>query len=151
MSNSTKLEDILKRDGVLIYKTRGVSMRPLLKENRDLVTIRPYTGRLKKYDVPLYRKHGGGYLLHRIIEVRDNDYVIRGDNTFVKEYGITDNRIVGVLTGFKRKKKDYSVDNTGFKIYSRVWNFIYPVRFVLHKIRRFGGKIKRAIKGGNKS
>ena len=55
-------EEILKRDGVLVYRTQGVSMRPMLKQNRDLVTIRPVPGRLKKYDVPLYRKQGGGYL-----------------------------------------------------------------------------------------
>ncbi len=151
MSATGTFEEILKRDGVLVYKTRGVSMRPMLRENRDLVVIRTYDGRLRKYDIPLYRRSGNRYVLHRIIEVRDNDYVIRGDNTFAKEYGITDNRIVGVLTEFKRNGKTISVNSTGFRVYSRVWNFIYPIRFVLHKARRFGGKIKRKLKGGTKS
>ena len=141
------MEELLKRDGVLVYKTRGVSMRPLFKENRDLVTVRVFDGRLKKYDVPLYRRGDKRYVLHRIIEVRDNDYVIRGDNTFAKEY-VSDNAIIGVLTEFKRKGKDCSVDSRGYRFYARFWNFIYPVRFVLHKLRRLGGKIKRKIKGG---
>ena len=38
----------MRRDGVLVYKTNGVSMRPLFKENRDLVTVRPVKGELKK-------------------------------------------------------------------------------------------------------
>lgn len=113
-------------------------MRPMLKQNRDLVTIRPVSGRLKKYDVPLYRKKGGGYLLHRIIAVTENGYVIRGDNTYVKELNVTDNDFVGVLTAFKRKGKDYTVESKGYRLYARVWNFLYPLR----KARNF---IKRSI------
>lgn len=113
-------------------------MRPMLKQNRDLVTIRPVSGRLKKYDVPLYRKKGGGYLLHRIIAVTENGYVIRGDNTYKKELDVTDNDIVGVLTAFKRKGKDYTVESKGYRLYARVWNFLYPLR----KARNF---IKRSI------
>lgn len=146
MNAPSRFEELLQRDGVLIYKTRGVSMRPMLKQDRDLVIIRPVEGRLKKYDIPLYRRKNGNYVLHRIIGVRENDYIIRGDNTFVKEY-VPDSTIVGVLTDFKRKGREHSVNETGFRIYSRVWNFIYPVRLVLHKARRLGGKVKRSLKG----
>ena len=88
-------------------------------------------------------------MLHRIIKVTDTGYVIRGDNTFVKETHVTDRDIVGVLTHIKRKGKDVSLQSKGYRAYVRVWNFIYPVRWVAHKCRRFLGKIKRAIKGGN--
>lgn len=146
MSSPSHLEDILHRDGVLVYKTRGVSMRPLLKQDRDLVIIRPFEGRLKKYDVPLYRRRGGGYVLHRIITVRDHDYVIRGDNTFRKEY-VPDSLIIGVLTDFKRKGREHSVNETGYRLYARVWNVLYPIRFALHKARGVAGRIKRKLKG----
>lgn len=146
MSSPSHLEDILHRDGVLVYKTRGVSMRPLLKQDRDLVIIRPFEGRLKKYDVPLYRCRGGGYVLHRIIAVRDHDYVIRGDNTFRKEY-VPDSLIIGVLTDFKRKGREHSVNETGYRLYARVWNVLYPIRFALHKARGVAGRIKRKLKG----
>ena len=136
MSTALGFEEILKRDGVLVYKTQGVSMRPMLNQNRDLVTIRPVSGRLKKYDVPLYRKKGGGYLLHRIVAVTENGYVIRGDNTYVKELNVTDKDIVGVLTAFKRKGKDYSVDSKGYRLYARVWNFLYPLRKVRNSVKR---------------
>lgn len=149
MSAESKLEALLARDGFLIYKTRGVSMRPLLKEGRDLVTIRTFDGRLKKYDVPLYRRRDGGYLLHRIIEVKPDHYVIRGDNTFVKEH-VPDKELVGVLVAFKRKGKDFTVDSRGYRLYAKVWNFIYPVRWLAHKCRRFCGRIKRAIQGRSK-
>ena len=148
MSEHLTLEDILKRDGVLIYKTRGASMRPMLKQNRDLVTVRPTAGRLKKYDIPLYRRRGGGYVLHSIIKVTENGYIIRGDNTFVKERNVTDGDIIGVLTQFRRKGKDHSVESAGFRLYSRIWNFIYPLRWAAHEARRLAGKLKRKVKGG---
>ena len=52
MNRQSHIEELLERDGVIVYKTRGVSMRPMLKQNRDLVTVRKFEGRLKKYDVP---------------------------------------------------------------------------------------------------
>lgn len=150
MTEQLNLEALLRRDGVLVYKTRGVSMRPLFKENRDLVTIRPCKrGGLKKYDVPLYRRRDGRFTLHRIIGVQNDTYVIRGDNTFAKEY-VPESQIVGVLTEFQRKGKQHTVDESGYRAYARFWNAVYPVRLVLHKVRRLGGKIKRAIKGEQK-
>ncbi len=150
MTEQMNLEALLRRDGVLVYKTRGVSMRPLFKENRDLVTIRPcQRGGLKKYDVPLYRRRDGRFTLHRIIGVQNDTYVIRGDNTFAKEY-VPESQIVGVLTEFQRKGKKHTVDESGYRAYARFWNAVYPVRLVLHKVRRLGGKIKRAIKGEQK-
>ena len=32
-------EEILEKDGKLVYKTKGVSMNPMLYQNRDLVVI----------------------------------------------------------------------------------------------------------------
>ena len=75
-------EEILEKDGKLVYKTKGVSMNPMLYQNRDLVVIEVPKGRLKKYDVALY-KRGKSYVLHRVIEVNENGtYSIRGDNTY---------------------------------------------------------------------
>ena len=60
-------ESLLERDGKLVYKTRGISMLPMLHENRDLVVIERADKRLKPGDVALYRR-GGQYVLHRVLE-----------------------------------------------------------------------------------
>lgn len=52
----SSFEELLEKDGRLVYKTRGVSMNPMLYQNRDLVVIEPPAGRLDKYDVALYRR-----------------------------------------------------------------------------------------------
>ena len=66
MSNSS-FEEILDREGQLIYTNVGDSMWPLIRQGRDLVVIHRTTGRLKKYDVPLYRRDSGQYVLHRVL------------------------------------------------------------------------------------
>ena len=57
--NSVTFEEILATQGRLIYKTKGVSMLPMLRQDRDLVHIVPPAGRLKKYDVAFYRRIDG--------------------------------------------------------------------------------------------
>lgn len=127
-------ESLLARDGRLVYKTKGRSMQPLLHENRDLVIIRVPEGRLQPYDVALYRR-GRSYVLHRVISIREKDYLIRGDNTYRLEV-VPDEAVIGVLTGFKRKGREIDVQDPAYKCYVRVWCAIYPVRAVLVFILR---------------
>ena len=115
-------EDILARDGILVYKTRGVSMKPMLRQNRDLVVIRVPSLRLKKFDVALYRR-GKSYVLHRVVKVEDGYYLIRGDNTYQIET-VPDEAVIGVLTGFQRNGKQIYLDNLLYQIYVYVWNAI---------------------------
>ena len=80
------IERQLAEQGFYVSTTVGCSMRPMLRNRRDRVIVLPIGDeRLKKYDLPLYRRPDGKYILHRIIGVRDGEYVIRGDNTYAKE------------------------------------------------------------------
>lgn len=127
MNADMHIEHVLEQEGVFVSTTSGVSMRPLFKHRRDTIVIVKPSGRLHKYDVPLYRS-GDRYLLHRIIQVLPDSYVICGDNCLNKEYGITDADIVGVLKEFYRKNKHYTVENRGYRLYARIWVAIYPLR-----------------------
>ena len=90
MRKST-FEEEIARNGFLLYRNVGDSMLPLIRQGKDLLLIaRKPEGRLRKYDVPLYRRDSGQYVLHRILKVRENDYVICGDNRWRCETGITD-------------------------------------------------------------
>lgn len=139
--NKTTYEEYLEENGQLTYKNVGVSMLPLLKQGRDLFTLNRKTSeRCKKYDVVLYRRPPDKYVLHRIIEVREEDYVIRGDNCINNEYGITDKDILGVMTSFIHKGKEYSVNDFRYKVY-------YVLRCKLYFFRLFKFKLKRILKG----
>ena len=129
----SSIEALLKRDGRLVYKTKGRSMEPMLRENRDLVTIEVPSGRLKKYDVALY-KSGGRYVLHRVIGVKDGYYRIRGDNTYAVER-VPDETVIGKLTRFQRKGKEHAVTDRGYRLYAACWNAIYPLRAARRRLR----------------
>ena len=139
----SSFEEILARDGRLVYKTRGVSMQPMLHENRDLVVIETPKGRLSKYDVALYRR-GTAYVLHRVIGVEENGYLIRGDNTYADEH-VPDAAVIGVLTDFTRKGKKYSTADRRYQRYVRFWCRMYPVRKLLIMGRRLLGRILRKL------
>ena len=136
-------EQILARDGRLIYKTRGVSMLPMLHQDRDLVVIEPPKGRLQKYDVALYRR-GKYYVLHRVIRVKRDHYLIRGDNTYVLET-VPDSAVLGVLTAFQRKGKKHSVTDRNYRCYVRFWNAIYPLRALRARFRGLAVSLARRL------
>ncbi|MBR3680402.1 MAG: S24/S26 family peptidase [Clostridia bacterium] len=144
MISSTTILEELERHGYCASTTRGRSMEPLFRTGRDMVVIKKASGECKKYDVVLYRYPSGKYVLHRIIRVRENEYIIRGDNTYVKEH-IPKEKILGVLERFNRKGKSHTVEEKSFKIYSRLWNFIYPVRFVFYLFYRCAAKAYRLL------
>lgn len=142
MINST-FEEVLAKNGKLTYTNVGDSMMPLIRQDKDLLIIEPVHGRLKKYDVPLYRRDSGQYVLHRILKVRREDYVICGDNRWRKEYGITDRHIIGILTGIVRDGKTISVTDKKYLLYVHIWCDFFPIRAILIRIRNKLKKIRR--------
>ena len=140
---SRSFEEYLAEEGKLVYKTRGVSMEPMLRQDRDLVVIKVPDGRLKRYDVAFYRRREA-YVLHRVIRVTEDGYRIRGDNTYSIEI-VPESDIIGVLTGFCRKGKEYTTDNRAYRRYVRFWCAIYPIRALWVRCRRLGGKILRKL------
>ncbi len=130
-------EQTLQKEGVLFYRIEGVSMQPMLRQKRDTVVIRPPQGRLKKLDVALYRRESGKYVMHRVVQVLPDGYVIRGDNCFFDETDITDREIIGVLTAFVRKGREHRSTDRLYRLYARMWVASYPLRRVLHVCRGF--------------
>lgn len=140
------IESYLREHGELTYHNKGVSMLPMLKAGRDLFHLQAKSAaRCKKYDVVLYRR-GRSYVLHRIVEVRPDDYVILGDNCANKEYGITDADILGVLSSFVHNGREISADDLGYQIYAKVWYRIYPIRRLAMRVKGKAGRVWRRLR-----
>ncbi len=147
MSEMMSEHGVIEREllsGGYISTTKGTSMYPFLKTSRDVVKLITPCAPLKKYDVVLYKAAEGKYILHRIIGVRDDEYVIRGDNTYHKEY-VKKERILAVLIEFKRKGRAHKVTDRGYLLYSRLWNFIYPIRYIAYHSLMLAYRIYRKI------
>ncbi len=138
------IESELSEHGFYASNTLGTSMRPLFKTHRDMIVVKKPEEELKKYDVALYVTPRGKYILHRVIGVRNDIYLIRGDNTYSVEH-VPKEWVIGVLVKFNRKGKTHTVDERGYKIYSRIWHFIYPVRHVVMFFYRAARAVLRRL------
>ncbi len=140
------IEEQIAKNGFFASTTVGTSMRPMLRNRRDRIILLPVgKERLKKYDLPLYHRPDGKYILHRIIGVRDGHYVIRGDNTYAKEY-VPDAWIVGYVSEFYRGNRHILTTSKSYRFYAKFWNFIYPVRYLYHAFRSFASHVWHKIK-----
>ena len=152
---AVSFEEYLSSHDSLTYTNVGTSMMPLLRQGKDLLTVtRALPGRRKPGDVVLYRR-GGRYVLHRIIAVRPEDYVILGDNCIAKEYGITDDDIIGVMTAYVRgagrdaagsrrsSGRTHSIDEPVYRAYTWIIMHTIPIRIALKKTRMRIGKLAR--------
>ena len=137
MNDRLSFEEYLDREGTLTYTNTGSSMLPLLREGKDLFTVRKKdSARCRAGDVILYRR-GKSYVLHRVIEVRPSDYVVLGDNCMAKEY-VTDDRILGVMTGFVRGGRTCSVTDRAYQAYT--WLMLHTA-----EVRTGSKRLKAAV------
>lgn len=146
MPEYTSIKEILDKYGTYTGLTVGTSMKPLLHEQKDNIIIVKPKERLKKYDVALYVTDYGKYIMHRVIEVHSDHYIITGDNLLAREY-VTDDMICGKLVGFYKNGRKYVDCENGrlYKLYSRVWVALRPVRPIIIFAERGIGFIKRKV------
>ena len=139
------IEEILSVQGFYVSTTVGMSMWPMLKNRRDRIVISSVGDRkLRPLDVPLYRRPDGKYVLHRILWVKDDHFVIRGDNTYVLER-VPKEWVIGYLTEFYRKGKHIRVESRAYRCYAAIWRLLYFPRLCWNLFRRVAGKIKRIL------
>ena len=134
-----KLQEILRAGQAAYIKPNGTSMLPMLRQGIDSVVLSPVPEKLKKYDLPLYRRPDGQYVLHRIVEVGEF-YTCIGDNQYVYEKGIRDDQIIAVVTSFTRGDKKISVNNFSYRLYCRMWHYSRPIRHFARRVKRWIGR-----------
>ena len=118
------------------FSPQGTSMLPMLRQGRDSVVISPVMGKLKKYDIPLYQRDNGQYVLHRIIEVGDT-YICIGDNQFVPEPGLRHEQIIAVVTSFDRGGKIHQTDEVCYQLYCWLWDHSRHIRHFWRRSKRY--------------
>ena len=69
-------------------------------------------------DVVLYKRPPDKYVLHRVVEVKEDGYDILGDNCAERERGVRDRDILGVMTGYVRDGVAHSVDEQAYRDYT---------------------------------
>ena len=102
MPSPIKFEEVLDKDGELIFTNVGYSMYPLIKQREDILRI-VKTDTYKKGDIVLYKSNVDHYVLHRILKIKKDKIILAGDYNYFKDKPITKNMILGLLTTITKK------------------------------------------------
>lgn len=124
----------LDQYGYCAYTTKGASMYPMLREERDVVMIRKKTTPPRIGDVVLYEADGV-LTLHRVRKITDNGYLIRGDNSYVDHKDVPEHAILGILEFYVRdgKRIECATDKKYLR-YVKRRQASYPFRWAIRKL-----------------
>ena len=135
------IEQTLSEGKSVTFSPRGTSMLPMLRQKIDSVVLSPLPPRLKKYDLPLYRRDDGKYVLHRVIGVGES-YTCIGDNQFLLEPGVKHEQVLALVTAFYRGDRKWKVSSPTYRAYCVIWHYSRPLR---HFWRRGMGWLRRHL------
>lgn len=138
------IETLLKSGQSVQLFPQGYSMYPLLVPGRDEVILSPLPDRpLRRGEVALYRRDTGILVLHRICRCKEDGYYMVGDNQVQVEGPLRKEQVIGIMSGFVRKGKLFSSDDLWYRILSRIWLVMRPVR---RCITVPGAKVKKLVR-----
>lgn len=142
------IEEVLASGGEFKLFPRGVSMLPLIVQDRDSVVLkRDFVSTAKRHDIAFYRRANGQFVLHRVMkQCKDNTYVMCGDNQTVFEKNVPASCIIGVVTKIVRNGKEINLEGLGYLMYVALWTKMFirkPIKFGVRAVR----KIFRIIRG----
>ncbi len=129
------LQEILSTGGSFSLTVTGTSMYPFILGGRDQVTLSPLPKKLKKNDLPLYRRVDGAFVLHRIVKVgKDGSYTMCGDHQWQLEKGIREGQMIALATAFVRKGRRFTDRNLIYRVYRTLWTWLFRFRHTLFVI-----------------
>jgi len=120
VSSSSNIESILEKEGFYLFTGSGSSMWPLIRDGIDTIEVRPVRQPLAAGDVVLFRDAQDKYVLHRIMEVKENCYLVSGDNTYSPEL-VPKERIIGIMTGLWRGDRKILLDSPKYALYTKLF------------------------------
>ena len=148
MNNNDYIKALTEK-GVLAFVPNGNSMWPTLKNGKHSVIIQPKTQRLTKYQVAFFTRADGSFVLHRVIDLTEDGYLVCGDSQLQPEK-VLEERVVGVMTGYYLGDK--FVDANSPKHLLKIERFYKRARTRKFRIKNFNfrlrlkNKLKRIFK-----
>jgi signal peptidase I len=95
------------------FVVRGTSMLPVIESGKSIHTIK--TDSYKKGDIVVY-KLGREYIVHRIVRLKNNIIITKGDHNLYSDKAIAKSFVIG---------KVYKVGNQ--RIDTKYWQMISPI------------------------
>lgn len=141
------IEELLACNKQAIFTISGYSMLPFMGSQRDQVLLgkRDFEG-LKRGEIILFKLDCGKYILHRIYKVTDEGYLTMGDGNLHYDGIIRSDQVIGVVEKIYRKNKEIDCKSLWFRIASKIWMSLLPIRKYILKLYHFMHFCKKKIK-----
>ena len=124
----------------------GRSMEPLIKSERDLVTILPLVRDPLVGDIVLFRRADGKNIVHRVYRVFQDGIQTLGDNCRRPDEPISQKDIFGIIVSVEKKGKTYQLDTEQQRTNGIRWiKYGRPVWIEVQKIKAIGGTLIRKV------
>lgn len=125
---------------------KGTSMNPYIIENEDSVLLSKPDD-IKFYDIVLYRRDSGQYVLHRVVSKHGDYFDMCGDNQLFYEKNIHKKSVIAKVTGIYKKDTLIDVSSSTYRkdikkfyrkktvnrIIAKIKKVIYPAYKTLFK------------------
>ena len=137
------IRETLEKNGEVTFISAGRSMLPVIRDRKDAVTLVKPKREIKPGDIVFYQRDNGQFILHRVMFVNSDKYVMRGDNQWDNEYNIRRDQIIGVLKCFERNGKIHNVTDRDYLMYVKLLPLI---RFFRKTYYGFKSKVYKSGK-----
>lgn len=119
-------------------KVSGNSMFPFLIDKTDtVVAVRP-DREIKRGDIVFFTRDDSTVVMHRVAEIKDGGFYLRGDAQQKIEGPINNSQIFALVTAVIHKGRYYSEKSLHFRFYKAIWNRVIKHRpRIIRLIKRF--------------
>lgn len=114
------------------FTPSGNSMYPLLCDGENEVEIKSVSN-VKVGDVVFVKTDSDLFLLHRVDEIKENGFILRGDNMLKREGIFTEKNLIGKMVGYTKNGKYISMDS---KTQKRYLKYTLPTHRLKLRIKR---------------
>ena len=111
-------------------------MKPLIQPG-DLIIVRRKEGRIKKYDMAVYKGDlKDQYIFHRCIAVREHGYVFAGDHNEFSDGEIPEERVLAVVAKVLHGKEEIDITSWRYRLYCHLRVDFFPLRCLIIRTRK---------------
>lgn len=122
------LKEAIDKKGEYIFNfsPKGNSMHPLIKQCFHVVHLKR-AEKIRKFDILLYQRDNGNFVIHRVMKTKGDTLTMCGDNQIYKEKGIRFNQVLGIVSSLVtpdgRVIKCYGAKNYAYSLLIRLKMF----------------------------
>lgn len=123
------VESYLKRGHSVTINVKGNSMRPFIESGRDKAVLEQ-AEQVKIGDVVLAFTTDNRYVLHRVVGRQGDMLILMGDGNIRGREHCLESHVLGIAVAFIRgpHERKLSVTSRKWRLYSRLWTALLPVR-----------------------